>query len=60
MKRGGGESDVTLHESLDAGWAALKYAVEVTGAMGSASATAERKDDTLALAVKIARRARRR
>jgi fermentation-respiration switch protein FrsA (DUF1100 family) len=52
VKRGGAQSDVTLHESLDAGWAALSYAVDVTGTTGSATATAERKGDFLVLARK--------
>jgi dienelactone hydrolase len=52
MKRGGGESNVTLHQSLDADWATVRYAVDVTGAQGQASAKAERKDDTLALVLK--------
>ena len=52
MKRGGAESTLTLHESLDAGWATERYAVDTTGPGGSASATAERKGDTLALALK--------
>jgi dienelactone hydrolase len=52
MKRGGGEMNFTLSESLDAGWAARRYSIDMTGALGSASATAERKGDLLALAVK--------
>jgi uncharacterized protein len=52
MKRGGSESKVTLHEALDAGWGTVRYTVDVTGPQGQASATAERKDDTLALALK--------
>ncbi len=52
VKRGGAETNFTLTESLDAGWAPLRYAVEVTGNMGSATATAERKGDLIALAVK--------
>ncbi len=52
VKRGGAQTDFTLQESLDAGWAAVKYLVEVTGATGNATATAERKGDSLLLAVK--------
>jgi hypothetical protein len=52
MKRGGGESNVTVHQLLDADWATVRYAVEVTGAQGQASARAERKGDTLSLALK--------
>jgi dienelactone hydrolase len=52
MKRGGSESTFTLEESLDAGWASQKYSIDMTGSLGSASATAERKGDSLALAVK--------
>lgn len=52
MTRGGAESNFTLTESLDAGWAPLKYSVEVSGTTGSASATAERTGDSIALAVK--------
>ena len=52
VKRGGSETSFTLHESLDAGWAPRTYRVEMSGATGSVTATAERKGDTIALAVK--------
>ncbi len=52
LKRGGSESTLTLRESFDRAWAAERYEVNVSGAMGAASATAERRQNVLALAVK--------
>lgn len=52
MKRGGAESNFKLRQALDAGWATERYSVEMTGSLGSASVTAERKGESLAFAVK--------
>lgn len=52
MKRGGAESTFTLRESLDPGWASQRYSIEMSGSLGSASASAERKGDSIALSVK--------
>jgi dienelactone hydrolase len=52
VKRGGAESSFTLHESLDRDWASQSYSIEMTGSLGSASASAQRKGDFLALSVK--------
>src|SRR5512135_755768 len=52
IKRGGTDINLSIQETLDLGWGAVKYSQEVSGGTGSASATAERKGDVLALAVK--------
>jgi dienelactone hydrolase len=52
MKRGGNEMTFTFRQVLTADWATEKYSVEMTGAMGAATVTAERKGDALAFAVK--------
>jgi len=52
MKRGATDMRFALKETLNAAWAPEKYAVDMTGALGNASVTAERKGDVLAFAVK--------
>ncbi len=52
MKRGGADMRFALKESLNSSWAPERYAVELTGALGNASVTAEHKGDVLAFAVK--------
>ncbi|HEY3383937.1 MAG TPA: alpha/beta fold hydrolase [Vicinamibacterales bacterium] len=52
MKRGAAGTAFTLRESLTPDWTPEKYAVEMSGAMGAASVSADRKGEILALAVK--------
>jgi dienelactone hydrolase len=52
MKRGGGETTFTLRETLAPDWTAQHYEIEIAGALGQASVTADRKGDVFALAVK--------
>ena len=56
MKRGGGRDVRASRRHLSAAWAPEKYSVEMTGALGNASVTGERKGGVLALAVKTAGR----
>jgi dienelactone hydrolase len=52
MKRGGADMNFTLRQLLTADWATEKYSLEMTGALGGATVTAERKGEALAFAVK--------
>ena len=52
MKRGGADLNFKFRQSLTADWATETYSMEMTGAMGVAAVTAERRGDMLAFAVK--------
>ncbi len=52
MKRGAADSRFVFRETLSAAWAPEKYDVDMSGALGTASVTAERKGEVLALVVK--------
>ena len=52
LKRGGTDMRFAFKESLNASWAPEKYGVDMTGALGPASVTAERKGEVMAFAVK--------
>lgn len=52
MKRGGGETTFTVRETLAPDWTAVHYEIEMAGALGQATVTAERKGDVFAFAAK--------
>lgn len=52
MKRGGGETTFTVTETLAPDWTAVRYEIEIAGALGQASVTAERKGDVFAFVTK--------
>lgn len=52
MKRGATDTGFALQQTLAADWATETYSVEMSAGLGNAAATAERKGDSLALAVR--------
>lgn len=54
LKRGGGETTFDLRETLTSDWSALRYRIDMSGALGQVSVTAERKGDVMAFAVTTA------
>ena len=51
LKRGGGETTFELREALASDWSALRYRIDMSGALGQVSVTAERKGDVMAFAM---------
>ena len=52
MKRAGGETTFTVRETLAPDWTAVHYEIQMTGALGEATVTAERKGDVFAFVAK--------
>lgn len=52
MKRGAADTHFVFKQTLSPGWTPERYSIEMTGALGTASVTAERKGAVLALALK--------
>jgi uncharacterized protein len=52
MRPGGTEAHFVFKETLNGAWEPVNYRVEMSGGLGNATATAERKGSVLALAVK--------